>query len=110
MPSELNFDPDEKVSFEGRDITLREAVERYREAKALPDELAGFTAFRDAIKEPPSFSVEDFEELAGRPEFPTGSELRQGSPSQPPLDPATEAVLEDKDSWAPPPIVPDDEA
>jgi hypothetical protein len=30
-------------------------------------------------------------------------------PAEPALDPATEAVLEDKDKPVPPPIVPDDE-
>ncbi len=43
---------------------------------------------------------------------PDGTTHQMGEvpPTEPPLDPATEAVLEDKDKRSPPPIVPDDEA
>jgi hypothetical protein len=52
-----------------------------------------------------------FDPQFGEDVKPAGSKPQMGESPSPsdPLDPATEAVLKDKDRPSPPPIVPDDE-
>ncbi|RFB79706.1 hypothetical protein [Methylovirgula sp. 4M-Z18] len=69
MSETFDYDPDEMISFEGHDITLREAVHRYRSEKERSVPLVDFTAYRDFDKVPREFSIEDFEYFLGRPEF-----------------------------------------
>ncbi|MGJ4860544.1 hypothetical protein [Labrys sp. La1] len=72
MTSMFDYDPEEIVSFEGHDISLKEAVMRYRQAKAHPDPLTDFSAIRDPGKIPQIFEAEHFDALAARAEFESG--------------------------------------
>ncbi|MBP0581107.1 hypothetical protein J8I29_17405 [Labrys sp. LIt4] len=69
MISTFDYDPEEIVSFEGHDVSLKEAVMRYRQSKAHPDVSADFSAIRDPGKIPQLFEAEHFEVLAALPEF-----------------------------------------
>jgi hypothetical protein len=69
MATGFDYDPDETVSFEGHDVSLRTAVRRYREIRADPDPLLDAAAFRDPGKEPPVFEAEHFEALLEDPAF-----------------------------------------
>ncbi|MDZ5453797.1 hypothetical protein [Labrys sp. ZIDIC5] len=69
MTSIFDYDPEEIVSFEGHDISLKEAVMRYRRARAHPDQFTDFSAVRDPGKTPQVFDVEHFDALMTRPEF-----------------------------------------
>ncbi|MGN8118975.1 hypothetical protein [Labrys sp. 22185] len=69
MTSMFDYDPEEIVSFEGHDISLKEAVMRYRQARAHPDQFTDFSAVRDPGKTPQIFEVEHFDALMTRPEF-----------------------------------------
>ena len=48
----FEYDPEELVSFQGRDISLRDAVHRYLELKEHPDPFVDVAALRDPGKEP----------------------------------------------------------
>ena len=63
------YDPDEMISFEGHDITLKEAVQRYRDQRNHPMPPDVFSAYRDFDKVPREFKIEDFEFFLSRPEF-----------------------------------------
>lgn len=69
MTSTFDYDPEEIVSFEGHDISLKEAVMRHRQARTHPDLLADFSAVRDPGKTPQIFKAEHFDALVARPEF-----------------------------------------
>lgn len=69
MTSTFDYDPEEIVSFEGHDISLKEAVSRYRQARAHPDQPTDFSAIRDPGKTPQIFEAEHFDALVTRPEF-----------------------------------------
>ena len=69
MTTGFDYDPEELVSFEGRDISLREAVHRYLELKEHPDPLIDVAALRDPGKEPQVLEEEHFEELVREPPF-----------------------------------------
>ncbi|CAM5764253.1 hypothetical protein LMIY3S_01084 [Labrys miyagiensis] len=69
MAVDFEYDPDELVSFEGHDISLRDAVHRYIEIKDHPDPLVDVAALRDPGKVPQILEAEHFEELAHEPQF-----------------------------------------
>ena len=69
MTIDFNYDPEETVSFEGHDVSLRTAVQRYRGIRDEPDPLVDPAAFRDPGKEPQIFEAEHFEALLAEPAF-----------------------------------------
>ncbi|WP_413992681.1 hypothetical protein ACMDCR_11630 [Labrys okinawensis] len=69
MAADFDYDPEELVSFEGHDISLRTAVHRYLEARVHPDPLVDLVALRDPGKEPQILEEEHFEALLKEPAF-----------------------------------------
>ena len=69
MVPAFDYDPDEIVSFEGHDISLRDAVRRFRQGKGSTGSLEGFSAVRDPGKTPQVFELEHFEALLQDPHF-----------------------------------------
>jgi hypothetical protein len=69
MAADFDYDPEETVSFQGHDVSLRTAVHRYIETKEHPDPLVDFAALRDPGKEPQVLEAEHFEALLQEPAF-----------------------------------------
>jgi hypothetical protein len=67
--ADFAYDPEETLSFQGHDVSLRTAVHCYLETEEHPDSLVDFIAMRDAGKEPQVFEVEHFEALLNEPVF-----------------------------------------
>ncbi|WP_448956300.1 hypothetical protein [Labrys neptuniae] len=65
----FDYDLEEMVSFEGHDISLKDAVTRYRQDKAHADPSTVFTAVRDPGKMPQVLEAEHLEALLALPEF-----------------------------------------
>jgi len=67
---DFDFEPEEIVRYDNQDMSLRQAIDRWR---ALPRErqlLADF--FRERGKEPPLFQLRHIFELAEHPKFKRG--------------------------------------
>lgn len=75
MAPAFDYDPDEIVSVEGHDISLRDAVRRFRQDQAGSGSPQDLSAVRDPGKIPQVFKLEHFKALLQDPQFE-----RQGGP------------------------------